>query len=172
MDAYATNAALPLSTPTLLTETPNPAFTAQTLTETPTVTATSSGTISPTATLTDGGALVSTPLPGGGLSDNGQAVAAAAPGSPTAAYLVFTETPVLSALAPAWTLTPLPTLTPTPSGFSLMTFMAPTGQNLSMLLLCFTFFAASGLGILGLITSVIYMRSQHEDENEDRSQLW
>jgi hypothetical protein len=38
--------------------------------------------------------------------------------------------------------------------------LAPTTQNLMIMLLCLTFTGASGIGILGLITSVMFMRSR------------
>ena len=86
---------------------------------------------------------------------------------PLTPFVVWTAspTPLVSPVAP--TLTPLPPATATPAGLALAKFMTPTTQNLTLMLLCFTFFTASGLGILGLITSVVYMRSQGARRRED-----
>jgi hypothetical protein len=65
------------------------------------------------------------------------------------------------ALAPV--LTPLPTATPAPAGIQLASTL-DAGQNLTqnllIMLLCLTFTGASGIGIVGLITSVMFMRSR------------
>ncbi len=80
--------------------------------------------------------------------------------SPTPLYVVVTATPTpegLAVIPPIFT--PWPTTAPTPS-FSFASVLAPNTQNLMVMLLCLIFFSASALGILGLITSVLYMRSQ------------
>lgn len=97
-----------------------------------------------------------------------QALAAAS--TPEPPYIVLTATPVTPATPVPPTLTPLPVATPTLSGFNLASFVIPTTQNLTLMLLCLTFFAASGLGILGLISSVIYMRSQRDQGDDDDGQ--
>jgi hypothetical protein len=80
--------------------------------------------------------------------------------TPTAEYLVVTATPTLAPVALAPVMTPLPTTTPMPSTLQVADALAPTTQNLMIMLLCLTFTGASGIGILGLITSVMYMRSR------------
>jgi hypothetical protein len=105
-----------------------------------------------------------TPLPqSAALPEGGTAIAAN--NTPEPVFTVVTATPASSATPLPPTLTPLPTATATLSGVNLANLMAPTTQNLTLMLLCFTFFTASGLGILGLITSVIYMRSQRDRED-------
>jgi hypothetical protein len=42
----------------------------------------------------------------------------------------------------------------------LSSLLVPNTQNLMVGLLCLIFLSASGLGALGLVTSVLYMRSQ------------
>ncbi|MDQ3249244.1 MAG: fibronectin type III domain-containing protein [Chloroflexota bacterium] len=91
-----------------------------------------------------------------GAGDDAVAQAAVTPG---AAYVVVTATPTLAAIALVSTLTPLPTVTPQ-SNLNLASVVQPSTQNVAILLLCFTFFGASGLGILGLLTSLLYMRSR------------
>ena len=44
----------------------------------------------------------------------------------------------------------------------------PNTQNLMMLLLCGVFSGASGLGILGLITTLLYMRSRAAENKSQR----
>jgi hypothetical protein len=76
------------------------------------------------------------------------------------AYIVVTAAPTEPPVALAAAMTPLPTVTPTPPVFQLVNALAPTTQNLMIMLLCLTFTGASGIGILGLITSVIFMRAR------------
>jgi hypothetical protein len=145
--------------------------------ETPTPTETIPGseelaaTETPTETLTDGGAFAPTEPPEG--EQAGQ-LAAAPPEFqvPETPYIVLTATPTTPITPAAPTITPLPAATPTLTGFNLAAIMTPTSENLTLMLLCFTFFAASGLGILGLITSVFYMRSQRKESEDDENQLW
>jgi hypothetical protein len=92
--------------------------------------------------------------------------------TPDPPYIVLTATPVTPATPVPPTLTPLPVATSTPSTFSLANFAIPTTQNLTLMLLCLTFFAASGLGILGLLSSVLYMRSQRDPREDDDGPPW
>ena len=122
-------------------------------TATPTVTALISPiTVDPT----------SAPLPTvAGIPDLGQAAGVDVAPSPTPLYVVVTATPTPAALAMAApTFTPWPTATTTPPPMSLTSLLAPNTQNLMVMLLCLIFLSASGLGVLGLVTSVLYMRSQ------------
>jgi hypothetical protein len=155
----------PQALPTL-----DPLLAAPTPTETPTVLPT------PTETPTATPIAQSPQLPQ--AADPAAAVAALPPGttgmagtegaqveaSPTPLYVVVTATPTPEGLAviPP-TFTPWPTTTPTP-GFAFADVLAPNTQNLMVMLLCLIFFSASGLGALGLITSVLYMRSQARRE--------
>lgn len=119
-----------------------------------------------TATLTD---TVPISLPPEGsapltLDPNGLPIdadgAMAAGGTPTPIYVVVTATPTPQAAAVALpTFTPWPTPVPTES-FGLTNLLVPNTQNLMVGLLCLIFISASGLGALGLVTSVLYMRSQ------------
>jgi len=79
---------------------------------------------------------------------------------PAVAYIVVTAAPTEAPLALGAGPTPLATVTPTPPGYQLASALAPTTQNLMIMLLCLTFTGASGIGILGLITSVMFMRSR------------
>ena len=90
----------------------------------------------------------------GSLPGQEQALAESPP-----AYIIVTAAPTEPPVALA-ALTPLPTVTPTPPAFQLVNAVAPTTQNLMILLLCLTFAGASGIGILGLITSVMFMRAR------------
>jgi hypothetical protein len=128
-------------------------------TETPTPTETLAGEAFPTETPTD------TEMP----RDKDQPKAQGAPAgveeaTPTPLFVVVTATPTEVALAAAPTFTPWPTATPTPP-FTLVNLLAPNSQNLMVMLLCLIFLSATGLGTLGLVTSIVYMRSQ---SNRDR----
>lgn len=90
------------------------------------------------------------------IPDAGSGVALLA--TPTPLYLVVTATPTPETLAAAPVFTPWPTATP--PGFQTGDLLALNSQNLMVMLLCLIFLSASGLGVLGLVTSVIYMRSQ------------
>jgi hypothetical protein len=112
------------------------------------------------------------PLPpqdGAPLQENSQPEQAAAPeyaqpATPTAAYIVVTATPTEAPVALAPIYTPLPTATPLPAGVQLASSLQPSGQNLTqnlmIMLLCLTFTGATGIGIIGLITSVMFMRAR------------
>ena len=69
------------------------------------------------------------------------------------------------------TFTPWPTATPAPT-FSFASLLVPSTQNMMVLLLCLIFLSASGLGVLGLITSVLYMRSQARRSQPPGPILW
>lgn len=127
-------------------------------------------TPTPTETL-ESGAFAPVPSVIDPQSDD-QALAAAAASTPDPPYIVLTATPVTPTTPVPPTLTPLPAATPTLTGFNLANLAIPTTENLTLMLLCFTFFAASGLGILGLISSVIYMRSQRDQAEDDDGQPW
>lgn len=93
------------------------------------------------------------------VPDNGAAVAMVE-ATPTPLYVVVTATPTPQAAAVvAPTFTPWPTAVPT-QAFSFSNLLVPNTQNLMVGLLCLIFLSASGLGALGLVTSVLYMRSQ------------
>jgi hypothetical protein len=107
--------------------------------------------------------------PQGGAPLPEQAAALAAPeyvqpATPTAAYIVVTATPTEAPVALAPVYTPLPTATPLPAGVQLASSLQPSGQNLTqnlmIMLLCLTFTGATGIGIIGLITSVMFMRAR------------
>ena len=89
------------------------------------------------------------------------------------AYVVVTAVPTTAPVAFGPALTPLPTLTPTPSLLQLTTLLTPsTTQNMMLMLLCLTVAGAGGIGLLGLITSVMFMRSRAtQREFYDRSSL-
>jgi hypothetical protein len=90
--------------------------------------------------------------------------AGAAPVTPTPVYLVVTATPTAEGMgagaAPTFTPWPTPAATPPADGMQLANLLVPTTQNLMVMLLCLLFLSATGLGVLGLVTSVLYMRSQ------------
>lgn len=74
-------------------------------------------------------------------------------------YLVWTATPTTPATVPA------PTFTPYPTGVAqaevnLLGLQTPDTQSLMIMLLCGVFSGASGLGILGLVSTLLYMRSR------------
>jgi hypothetical protein len=131
-------------------------------TETPTATATLTTTIPVTVTPALSQAtdlpLAVDPNALPAIPDNGAAAAAEATATPI--YVVVTATPTpQAALVVAPTFTPWPTAVPTET-FGLANLLVPNTQNLMVGLLCLIFLSASGLGALGLVTSVLYMRSQ------------
>lgn len=141
--------ALPVLSTPVITFTPTPLFT-----PVPTV------TITATVTQTNGADANNN---GGVTGVNGEDRLAQADTVPAPAYLVVTATPTLAAITLAPTLTPLPTVTTQPN-FNLASMIQPSTQNVALLFLCFTFFGASGLGILGLLTSLLYMRSRSKGD--------
>jgi hypothetical protein len=99
-----------------------------------------------------------------GTAQNPAEPALVSAATPTVAYVVVTATPTAAPVALAPVLTPLPTTTPQRAGVQLAASLDQGGQNLTqnlmVMLLCLTFTGASGIGILGLITSVMFMRSR------------
>lgn len=88
-------------------------------------------------------------------------VSAATPTSPAYIIVTATPTPAPALLAPV--LTPLPSATAVPAGIQLANTLDPgqnLTQNLMLMLLCLTFSGAGGIGVVGLITSVMFMRSR------------
>ncbi len=159
----------------LPTETPTPTVTPPT---TATETLTPTPTLTPTATLTPtevipAAAQPDSPLPVDAAAATAAAAASVAgdeppPGAPPVAvveatatplYVVVTATPTEAAIAAMPTFTPWPTATPAANSELAALFM-PNTQNLMIMLLCLIFLSATGLGALGLVTSVLYMRSQ------------
>jgi hypothetical protein len=108
------------------------------------------------------------PLPpqgGAPLAENSQPAQPEQPEQAAApAYVVVTATPTEAPVALAPVYTPLPTATPLPAGVQLASSLQPSGQNLTqnlmIMLLCLTFTGATGIGIIGLITSVMFMRAR------------
>ncbi len=150
----------PLATPELAPNTPitpsaaltNPVLPA---TVTPSTPVTNTGVITFTATpTTTQSALTNGEV--SGAADSG-------PITPTAtlntSYVIMTATPTPASLSLLPLMTAVPTVTPSPS-IDLASVAQPNTQNIIILLLCFTFLGASGLGILGLLTSMLYMRSR------------
>ena len=69
-----------------------------------------------------------------------------------------TPTPQPVALAPV--LTPLATVNPAPEAYQVANLLQPNAQNLMVMLLCLTFTGATGIGVIGLVTSVMFIRSR------------
>ncbi len=84
-------------------------------------------------------------------------------------YIVLTVTPTDEALAIASTFTPFPTVA-IDTEPNLIAATLPSTQNMMILLLCGVFSGASGLGILGLVTTLLYMRSRAEEQQPTRKQ--
>ena len=83
-------------------------------------------------------------------------------------YIVLTATPTTPA-------TIVPTFTPYPTGVpqvnnNLLGLRVPDTQNLMIMLLCGVFSGASGLGILGLVSTLLYMRSRAQARQDRTSQ--
>ena len=81
------------------------------------------------------------------------------PETPTQMFVVVTATPTAESVALAPTFTPLPTAT-APPNLEFASVFRPNPQNLMVMMLCLIFLSASGLGALGLVTTVIFLRSQ------------
>ena len=136
LDMTATAAALPTETPTEIpTFTPTPSATLAAPTETATL-------------LAEG-------------PSSGDETGLAADGAPTPMYIVVTATPTAEAVALVPSMTPLPTTTPTPD-MGLLSVLTPSAQNMMIMLLCLIFLSATGLGTLGLVTAILYFRSQSQ----------
>lgn len=97
------------------------------------------------------------PAPGSGAPVAAEQTVVEATATPL--YVVVTATPTEAALAVVPTFTPWPTATAA-ANFEFASLLSPNTQNLMVMLLCLIFLSASGLGALGLVTSVLYMRSQ------------
>ena len=122
--------------------------------EAPTSTATPTPTPSPTlAAPTETATLVASGADGG--------IGQSADATPTQMYIVVTATLTPEAMAAAPSLTPLPTATPTPD-MGLLSVLTPSAQNMMIMLLCLIFLSATGLGTLGLLTTILYFRSQSQ----------
>ena len=80
--------------------------------------------------------------------------------APAAQYVVVTATPTQAPVALGVVLTPLPTTTPAPPGLQLVNGAEPTTQNLMVMFLCLTFTGASAIGVLGLISGIMFMRGR------------
>lgn len=84
-------------------------------------------------------------------------------------YIILTATPVVTPMGIEPTFTPFPTSIAKTEENPVLAAL-PT-QNLMILLLCGVFSGASGLGILGLVTTLLYMRSrtiERQDNQTDR----
>jgi hypothetical protein len=80
---------------------------------------------------------------------------------PSPLYIAVTQTPtpVTTPIPP--TLTLLPSPIPTQATLRLVDLLSAPGlQNITLMLLCLTFVTTGGLGILGLVTGALYMRSR------------
>jgi len=101
--------------------------------------------------------MASIPQPEGGSEvDNGAAALANPP------YIILTVTPTEEVVALASTFTPFPTAE-IDTEPNLVAATLPTTQNMMILLLCAVFSGASGLGILGVVTTLLYMRSRTQE---------
>lgn len=146
--------------------------------------ATPTWTPMPTATWTPAGATPLAPAPTasalaagesqantGADGGTGQTVDAGAVTTP--AYIVVTSTPTPANQTPEATFTPLPTATSLPvTEAGLFSLANPSVENLILLTLCFIFLGAGGIGALGLIATVLYVRSRQtsrwpEDKGDD-----
>jgi hypothetical protein len=134
-----------------------------TLLPTPTLTATA--TLTATIVVTNQGATVPPSAAAAGGTQANDDTAMVAP-TPTSLYVVVTAEPTPVSQGVASVVTPWPTAAP-PPGLQLAGYLQPTTQNLTVMLLCFIFISAAGLGMLGLITSVIYMRSRNQRELDE-----
>ena len=124
--------------------------------------------LTPTITATLPMSSAASSVDGGAVGGTGGVAAARVPldpgPTPTSLYVVVTAAPTLAPLALAPILTPWPTTTPVADA-PLASLFVPSAQNLTVMLLCFIFVSASGLGVLGLVTSVLYMRSRSRRDN-------
>lgn len=134
--------------------TPTETWTVQPVEVTPTPSETPSFTPSATQTPV-------TPSVGGGPGDGAQAPNQ--PDAPGPAYVVWTATPTAPQIALNSAFTPLPTVTATPV-FNVAQVITSSTENVLFMALCFIFFGASGLGIAGLITSALYLRSRNRND--------
>jgi len=87
--------------------------------------------------------------------------------APAPAYIVLTATPTSEMVASLPTFTPYPTEMP-PSAINLVGLRVPDTQNLMIMLLCGVFSGASGLGVLGLVSTLLYMRARRQNQTPQR----
>jgi hypothetical protein len=179
---------LPTETPTsesAITATPidEPIVNTPTLVQTPIITATMIEQSAPeldSPLPTPTASPVFTPAQSSAISTTGSLVAGSLPNSqsgngavgttntttkpfePNPAYIVLTVTPTDASVALAPTFTPFPTAV-TVVDENLIATTLPNSQNLMILLLCGVFSGASGLGVLGVVTTLLYMRSRNTD---------
>ncbi len=151
----------PLSQPTsTATETPSPTPSeTATLTVTPSPTAVeATATLTQTEVTTDTVDTVAQAPPNS--ADNGADQPADSHVATAAQmYIVVTATDTPVVPSPAPTMTALPTVTPTPE-MGLLNALYPSAQNMMVMMLCLIFMSATALGSLGLVTAVLYYRSQ------------
>jgi hypothetical protein len=157
----ATQSPLEEPTPTVTPTETATQLPTETPTETPTATATLTTSV-PVSVSQSGEPVAIDPNAVPVIPDSATGNEAEATATPL--YVVVTATPTpLPALVVAPTFTPWPTAVPT-AEFALSNLLVPNTQNLMVGLLCLIFVSASGLGALGLVTSVLYMRSQTRRE--------
>jgi len=87
--------------------------------------------------------------------------------APAPAYIVLTATPTSEMVASLPTFTPYPTEMPA-SAINLVGLRVPDTQNLMIMLLCGVFSGASGLGVLGLVSTLLYMRARRQNQTPQR----
>lgn len=123
--------------------------------------------------------LAQTTLPTDGAAGGAQAGVTApltatnpVPVAANPAYIVLTATPTTAAATPAPTFTPYPTLASVAEGDTLLGVAVPDTQNLMIMLLCGVFSGASGLGILGLVSTLLYMRSRNAAQQSRSNQRY
>jgi hypothetical protein len=85
-------------------------------------------------------------------------------------YIVLTATPTTPAATPAPTFTAYPTVARVAEGDTVLGLAMPDTQNLMIMLLCGVFSGASGLGILGLVSTLLYMRSRNAAQQSRSNQ--
>ena len=166
IEPTATFTPSPTETATMTPATAITATATLTATATPTGTASVTTTLTPTATgLLDTGPADLTPTDDGSGAAIPNFDELAAQVDPNAPYIVVTYTPSPEPLQLALVYTPIPTAPA--ATLSLARFLTPTTENIVVMLLCLTFFSASGLGIMGLLTSALYLRSR-DSRRRDR----
>lgn len=82
-------------------------------------------------------------------------------------YIVLTTTPTAANNIVEATFTPFPTIIAAEDP-NIVLAVLPNTQNLMIVLLCGVFSGASGLGILGLVTTLLYMRSRTSEHSQKR----
>jgi hypothetical protein len=116
------------------------------------------------SSIVDANGGLSTPVPGGtqAIAPESGVSAASADGDsapPAVSYIVQTATPTLPPVTLAPTFTPLPTVPPTP--VSLLAALATSNTQTMMILLLFlVFIGASGVGLVGVLSGIFYVRTR------------